>query len=711
MTDSTTFEEELGPDLAKIREQADMSQQKLGEKLKSDASRISRIEGGKIKLAMVDVEAHLRAIGTPLANLYIEYRQLEWKVLPRPLFWHPDWQVLHAADGALSRCDHLASTLSPNDSLRPQLDMHRESLLIAARFLDSTQHDLAFVGETGIGKTFAICCITGLTFDPNEAERLTDRMILEIGQGWTTLCEVRIVQGPRYGLIIDPQGEDELRALIRDFRTGLTQEENSNDELHDGPHGVSEEIDRALRNLMGLVIQEHRDNEGKVTHYVDPFDDLRQQFATSDELQAELYNRVRLQDRTTTQLWQDESPGMPPKAWLKKTFQDVNNGLRPDVPLPGRIDVVVPHAPLGSSPYSIRLVDTKGLDKTAIRRDIQDRIDDPRTFLVLCTRFNSLAVSLQGLLEHVRDTGAKHVLNHRVALLVLPQRDEAGSMKTPSRKLVESDEQGYELNRLRLKPQLDRLSANNVRVLHMNALRDPDVKAVVGQCKGFIQEVRSARAEQIDRVDKILEDLIEHHQEAVSQAAHKEVRRQLANLLERLHALPPQGKPVYMGVLNAVKSLHHRTVHAAVVRNGNWHNLNVYLYLGAGAAADAQLRSTKFFTQLEGQIEQMLTDPNLARAHGFLRQLAENAERWRAQFLETARRGSEELLREPLYRDYELWAECGVVRGQGYREQIADVLLNRGFEKHKQLLEVLETHVQREWETKVLDQFRKLFGP
>ena len=136
---------------------------------------------------------------------------LDWKRLPRPSFWHPDWEVLYVADGALARLDKLAATLPPGNPLLPQLDMHRQSLLLAAKFLESTQHDLAFIGETGVGKTFALCWLTGLVLDLSDAECLADRMVLEVGQGWTTLCEVRIDRGPRYGLVIDPLGENELR--------------------------------------------------------------------------------------------------------------------------------------------------------------------------------------------------------------------------------------------------------------------------------------------------------------------------------------------------------------------------------------------------------------------------------------------------------------------------------------------------------------------
>ena len=167
-----------------------------------------------------------------------------------------------------------------------------------------------------------------------------------------------------------------------------------------------------------------------------------------------------------------------------------------------------------------------------------------------------------------------------------------------------------------------------------------------------------------------------------------------------------------MAFLHAVKTVHPRTVHASMVRNGDWQNLNTYLFLGVGTAADAQSRSQKFFSQLEGITEQMLADGNLAPAHGFLKQLANNAARWREQFLETSRRIGEELLRPPLYGAHSLWNHCAEEWGQGkgYRDRVAELLQEEGFEEPDRLkrLQLLESHVRKEWETKVLDQFRKL---
>src|ERR1035438_9929009 len=121
-------------------------------------------------------------------------------------------------------------------------------------------------------------------------------------------------------------------------------------------------------------------------------------------------------------------------------------------------------------------------------------------------------------------------------------------------------------------------------------------------------------------------------------------------------------------------------------------------------------RSVKFFTQLAGLIEQLLADDNLAPAHGFLGQLAENAERWRAQFLETVRRRGEALLRDSLYEDHVLWGRCLAERGRDYRDRVADIIQEDGFESpdRQELLTALETHVQREWKARVLEQIRKL---
>jgi len=71
------------------------------------------------------------------------------------------------------------------------------------------------------------------------------------------------------------------------------------------------------------------------------------------------------------------STGKPPLEWLKETFEKVNNGRHPEFTLPRRIEVVVPNALLAADDLSIRFIDTKGIDRTAARADLEVRRPHP----------------------------------------------------------------------------------------------------------------------------------------------------------------------------------------------------------------------------------------------------------------------------------------------------------------------------------------------
>jgi hypothetical protein len=720
MTESNSWvPDTLGTDLMKLRDKAGLSQKALGERLGGvDASRISRIEGGTVKLGAVELDKYLQKIDSELSTAYREYLLRDWKRFPKPPFWHPNRTDLGMADDALARLEELAANLPPTSPLLPQLDMHRQALKHAACYLEAIRHDIVFIGETGVGKSFGLSCLSRLVMDRPDVKKLADRMVLEVGSGGTTLCEIEIRKGPNYGLIVYPQPKEEVQILVTEFLKGLSDDSPEEETSEENRGRLSEEVDRALRNLMDLKRVEEEGPDGKIVE-TDPALQLKARLSRAGELQAELFARMRYDERQTTQLWHEtETPGMPALEWLKSVFQEVNNGLRADVPLPRKIDLVVPYQPLKAKQddddhlFDIHLIDSKGLDKTAIREDIQARMDDPRSILVLCTQFNALAGSIEGLLKHARDTGAKTTVNTRTVLLALPKNDEAVSMKTAARRPVESDEQGYVMNGRRRKAQLEGLNAERVPILHLNATRSSDVQGVTEQLIDTIKTLRQSYVTKIAEIDTIVRDLVQNHEKAVSKAAHDKVRHQLEVLLKRLSALPERDHPIYMKLLAVMRSVHPRTLQASVTRHGEWDNLNVYLHLGSGAAADAQTRSMKFFAQLEGLIEQLLADESLAAAHGFLRQLSENAQLWREGFLETTRRKGKGLLRPSLHDDNDLWKHCASIHGSGYRNAVTDTIQQEGLEveQRTELLDVLESNVQEDWDARVIDQFRKLCG-
>lgn len=74
-------------------------------------------------------------------------------------------------------------------------------------------------------------------------------------------------------------------------------------------------------------------------------------------------------------------------------------------------------------------VDTKGIDRTAERRDLEEYFNAPNTIVVLCSSFNDApSNSVQQLLERA-EKGRVANLQDKAAVLALPRPDEALTVK------------------------------------------------------------------------------------------------------------------------------------------------------------------------------------------------------------------------------------------------------------------------------------------
>jgi hypothetical protein len=85
----------------------------------------------------------------------------------------------------------------------------------AAKFLLSSEHPVAFIGKPNVGKTTAICALTGLR-DDSEKD-LNKQMGLQTGGGRTTTCEVHIRCGGEYSVLVEPFSDEELRQYVAEF--------------------------------------------------------------------------------------------------------------------------------------------------------------------------------------------------------------------------------------------------------------------------------------------------------------------------------------------------------------------------------------------------------------------------------------------------------------------------------------------------------------
>jgi hypothetical protein len=361
--------------------------------------------------------------------------------------------------------------------------------------------------------------------------------------------------------------------------------------------------------------------------------------------------------------------------------------------------------------YVLEVIDTKGIDRAAIRPDLQTCIDDPRTLTVFCSRFTQAPdISLQSLIEHLKHTGADRALRERIALLILVHDTEALGMKDDSGVLAETEEEGYELRREQVEADLIRIGAPQIPILFLNVktqTTDATSCALVSQIKAM----RDIQVRKISEVAGAIDQLFKNRNAQHALAAQQDGNEKLRVFAEQHQRLGARKRPAHGSVLAAIRSLHPSTVWATTRRSGSWSGLDVYFYLGAGAETDAKLRSDGPLNGLEEIVRNMRGLRDLSPVHKFLGQLLATVEVWRDRFLEKARRAGEYTYRPALEGANALWSECEGLYGRGlpFRREVAQ-RLQGWFEDDERdhLHEQLENRINEFWQTEVLDPLSRV---
>lgn len=634
-----------------------------------------------------------------------------WEILEQPPSSHPQREALYKAELTLQKLRSFCSKKNLPTPLYGEAKMHEESLLQAAKYLLSLHHSIAYVGDIGVGKTTAVCLQTGLIL-PKSGQSDLPITALETGGGGTTVCEVRIRQGLQYSVLVEPQVDTETYRLARELCAGIYE---SGDGLKDGSptdkesqiKGVSREIDRALRNMAGLTRQRQRTSDGKQKTY-DPLKELAKKSESLDALCSEFNQKLALWKRTSREISYDEMSNLSELEWLQKTFRDINNGRHEEFSLPKLVDITIPRNPLYIPEYEVEVIDTKGVDQTAIRPDIQTCIDNPRTITVLCSRFNDApGISSQGLIEHLKKVGQSTVLTERVKLLVLPRPMEAIAMKDDSGEPAETDEDGYSMKGEQVEQLLKRIGIENMPMYFFNSVVD-----IPPQLNEFIiNQINTLRKERVKRISIVcnaVDYLIKHQEEEQARTAQRHVSKQLKIFLERYPDFPEQNWDVHDFLLDEIMNTHARTVWASVRREGHWDNLDVHFILGCGARAKVHKNTGKIYDGLIEIVQQMLGNNDLEPSHVFLRELNSNWLSWYDGFLNITQQIGSQVFQPALDGD-SVWLECDKLYGQGkqFRFEVSSKL-REWFNSQRHLHDSLKIRICEAWQTEVSERLRTL---
>lgn len=708
MTEYTPTQK-IGSAIARLRGEANVTQAVLAEKSGLDQSRVSRIEKGEV-VANADVDRvldALDALGVNKAKAFREYIGRDWQHIEPPSFWNPERACLEITEETLGEIAVFLSDGEHPWPLRRQIERQRESLLKAASFLGRLNHNVAFIGDMGVGKSTAISFIFDLLVPPSLADKTINRPVLETGAGGTTICEVHIKSGPEFGISLLPMSDAEMRELVSDFCAAKWAVHTSEQREAGESVGVSREAERAIRNMSGLG-RKRETVEGKIVYH-DPVGDLAKSSSSEDEFRTRIIALMNLDDRTSRELWYDSSTRKHPMEWVMETFRAVNNGRLKDVPLPKSIDLLIPNFGRAFGELDITVIDTKGVDDVAVREDLDHRLKDARTAIVFCSRFNDApGTSTRVLLQHLRQTFSERFDTGKVSVLALPRSEEARAMKDDVGEQALTDAEGYEFKRMQVSSELAADDLAGVPMFFFNVEAD-EAATVRADLFAQLGRMRKAVEDRLFDLCAASQDIIKNHEAQALNAAIEEVANRLDTFLNGNRSLGARERLAHVDAINTIRGVRYAsTLWASMRRSGDYPGLNVVHLVGVGAARDARQRSEGWFNSLDAFLKSLKADEGLMLASRSIDQIAASAAVSKRAFLEAAQLGGVEVYREPLSQSA-VWSSCASEwgRGPGFKNRVAEHL-EKWFGKETMLKDRLETMLNGLWEQKVIAPLARL---
>lgn len=566
---------DLGRLLARVREGADIKQGELAKRMGISAALLSRMESGERPPTLDEAVAALRQLTSPQASKLLAALEREWKVLAAPALDHPDQELLFEAEQVGRELLELRDRPGLSHAFVTRVERYLAEVRSAASLLLKREHQISFVGPVGVGKSTAICHGTGMILRRDDGRVLP---VLADGAGGTTLCEVHIRGGgPGYGIVIEPRSVEEIHEDVRDFVDFLLRDSASgaSDRRGEG-QATSKEIARAIRNmsrLPGPSVKDKRDYAKELTSTAD----------SARSAVVEMISRMTLHTRDRRQVWYDSAVAKAPLDWLRDEFRRINNGTNPEFTIPRRIELVVKEPLLEFPGLSVRLIDTKGIDGSAAREDLETYLQDPHSLTVICSRFNDApGAAAHQLIERAIERGNRE-MNVRSCVVVLAHTGEPLAMTDDaSGEQVGDVPEGYELKRAHAEMNMAPFGLREYPMgfydCHSDApevLRDFLAARVSTARDSFGQKLRVAMEGS--------RELIRNHGEAEVQVVLEEASARLRDWLRVNGGRPELAGNAHDSLVSEISAVHPAAIYAAVRRGGEWENFSYSYHVGHGA--------------------------------------------------------------------------------------------------------------------------------
>lgn len=648
--------------LKHVREAANLSQTALAKDMGTVASVLSKLE--KADEAEPEMaERYLTAAGTELAQNVHDYYARAWFQEQPPSFLHPDRQGLWIIDQALK--DLEAFETENNDPiLRSPIGLLRGELRTAEAYLRRRDHIVAWVGDIGVGKTTALTYAVGLLVGDGRSGR---RPAFPVGSGRTTVCETAIRVAPTFGILVDAFDDEEVLRLTRDMASSL--------EPGASGVGVPAEIARVLRNMSAMKAMTTLVGDDPVS--TDPIADLLSSGLGVDEVTDRIVGAMKLADRRERQIILPEGSedGL---AWVSRLVTNINVGLDARFSLPRRITVLMPSKNLSADGQTLQVVDTRGIESITQRQDLAEHGDDPRTLVVLCTKFaDAPNATVQRQLQESVDAGSDAPERRRQSILVLPRGDEALELHGFDEPIA-SRPQGYAVRRKEVEQALVNAGLPKTPVYFFDARNDDPEKI----WKSLRDQISAMRAVYTDRANAAAGGVahLRENIDAVRAAeARQDIEHEIGRVLDVVSLLAGSVRPAHQNLIDQMAVGHHSSIAASIVRRGEWDPFRFAHILGQGVRIDANRRTVPMSLRIEHKLddlEQKFSD--LAAVIQSLQAIRARLGERRQEFLAAARTIGRDAYGQLLDGQSDIWTDSAERFGQGagYKRDVAGTWRN-----------------------------------
>ena len=330
----------------------------------------------------------------------------------------------------------------------------------------------------------------------------------------------------------------------------------------------------------------------------------------------------------------------------------------PEVTLPAVMEVIVPKPVFGNEELPLKLIDTKGVDQTAEREDLECHFDDPRTLVVLCTRFNdSPDIASQTLISRAKEAGVRDI-GAKTVLLVLPRPDEALAVKHDGGGNAEDEAEGYELKKDQIDLRLSRLGVCGLPAVFFNA-KENDSEPVRHALAGQIVAYRNRFCQQIETTAGAVDHLIKNQENETIRLVFEQVSQRLATWIDKNRTIECGDMAIQTSLVKAIGDTRYASkIRATVRRNGHWPDLDYYHHLASGSRRIAVRIMGGKIEQFKIIIQNLIDDDELSPAREFLNGINQNLDVNVDAAYRTIQLAGQKAYKDELEKDQTFWNEC-----------------------------------------------------